>query len=86
MLTYPFWLTSVLYRQMTGVRASEMLGEIMVAMAPSLEPRDRQSMINRLERELPAPDERPVMRINRRTKRDPAKAREYFEQLGAIVE
>lgn len=86
LLTYPFWMVAALYRQMAGVRASEMLSAIVVAMSPNLEPRDRQSVINRLERELPKPDEAPAAKAKRRVKRDPARAREYFTQIGAIVE
>lgn len=86
LLTYPYWLVSALYRQMAGVRADEMLSAIVVAMAPNLEPRDRQQVINRLERLLPEPEAKPAAKSKRRVKRDPVKAREYFEQIGALVE
>jgi len=79
-------MVAALYRQMAGVRAEEMLSGIVVAMAPNLEPRDRQSVIDRLERLLPEPEPKPEVMAKRRVKRDPAKAREDFEQLGAIVE
>ncbi len=85
LLTYPFWMVAALYRQMASVRASEMLSAIVVAMSPNLEPRERQRVIGRLEGLLPEAEAAPVVKANRRVKRDPAKAREYFEQLGAVV-
>jgi len=86
LLIYPFWMVTALYRQMASVRASEMLSAIVVAMSPNLEPRERQRVISRLEGLLPKAEAAPVVKANRRVKRDPAKAREYFEQIGAVVE